>query len=74
MWRDRATGLEYRQTHGCPLLGVGTDSVRFVSAFFVLDDRLVFLERADIPEATFVHHGEVTARQLDVQLSPVRIH
>jgi len=72
-WRDRASGVEYRQAGGCPLLGVGTDSVRNISCFLVADDKLVFLARADIPEGTYVHHGEVTARQLDVQIAPVRI-
>lgn len=73
-WRDRGSGLEYRQVGGCPLMSVGTDAVRNVSAFFVHDGRLVFLARADIPEGTFIHHGEVIGRQVDVQLAPVRIH
>ena len=58
LWRDKATGIEYRQEHGAPLLAIGTDAVRFISAFFVLDGKLVFLARADVDAATFVHHGE----------------
>ena len=26
-WRDRASGIEYRQAHGAPLLSIGTDAV-----------------------------------------------
>ena len=29
-WRDKATGVVFRQASGCPLLAVGTDSVRDV--------------------------------------------
>ena len=63
-WRDRASGLEYRQADGCPLLAIGTDAVRFITSFFVLGGRLHFLERADIPEGTFVNHGAVVSREL----------
>ena len=73
-WRDRGSGLDYREAGGGPLLGIGTDSVRFISAFFVAEGKLVFLERADIPEGTFVHHGEVIGRQVPVQVAPVVIH
>jgi hypothetical protein len=59
VWRDRASGIQYRQASGAPLLDIGTDAVRFISVFFVLDGKLVFLERADIPTGTVVHHGPV---------------
>lgn len=74
LWRDKATGVEYREQHGAPLLGIGTEAVRFISVFFVLDGRLTFLARADIHQGTFVHHGQVTAQKLDVQIAPVVIH
>jgi hypothetical protein len=61
-WRDKASGLLYRQSDGAPLHSIGTDATRFISAFFVsLDGRIVFLERADIPEGTVVHHGRSTS-------------
>jgi hypothetical protein len=74
LWRDRATGIEYRQAHGAPLQAIGTDATRFVSCFLVLDGKLIFLRRNDVPEGTFVHHGEVVGRQLPVQVVPVVIH
>jgi len=73
-WRDRASGAVYRQADGCPLLSVGTDAVRDVTVFFVSDGKLVFLEPADRPPGTFVHHGEVIGREVPVQIAPVRIH
>ena len=73
LWRDKATGIEYREQHGAPLLSIGIDAVRFISVFFVLEGRLTFLARADVPEGVFVHHGSVTARQLDVQVAPTVI-
>ena len=70
LFRDRATGVECRQPAGCPLLAVGTEAVRDVVAFFVRDGKLVFLEPVDRPEGRFVYHGQVTSREVDVQLAP----
>jgi len=72
-WRDKATGIEYRQEDGCSLLAVGTDSTRGITCFLVEGGRLVFLRRVDVPEAFVVHHGEVVGRELHVQLAPVVI-
>ena len=58
LYRDKATGVEYRQAHGAPLVSIGTDSTRFISAFFIEGGRIIFLERNDVPQGTFVHHGE----------------
>ena len=69
-WRDRASGVLYRQASGCPLLAIGTDATRDVIAFFVTGGRLVFLEPADRPEGTCVVHGQVISRELDIQLRP----
>jgi hypothetical protein len=74
LWRDKATGVEYHQEPGAPLLGVGTDSVRFVSCFLVVGDKLVFLARADIDQGIYVHHGEVVARELPSQAAVAVIH
>jgi hypothetical protein len=73
-WRDRATGRLYRQADGCPLLAVGMPAVRDVVAFFIRDGKMVFLEPADRPEGTFVYHGPVVGRELDVQIAPRVIH
>jgi len=70
VWRDKATGIEYREEAGSPLLSIGTEAARFISAFFVLDGRLVFLARADVPQGTFIHHGEIIEREVQVQLAP----
>ena len=58
LWRDKATGIEFRQAHGAPLLSIGSDAVRNISAFFILDGRLIFLERADLQDGLFVHTGQ----------------
>jgi hypothetical protein len=71
-WRDRGSGVEYRQADGCPLLAVGTDAVRDVVAFLISGGKIVFLER-DVPEGLLVHHGPVVARELSVQVAPVMI-
>jgi hypothetical protein len=58
-WRDRATQIEYKEARGAPLLsGVGTDAVRNIVSFFVLDGHITFLERIDVPVGTVIHHGE----------------
>jgi hypothetical protein len=49
-WRDRASGAEYREESGAPLLSIGTDAVRDISLFFVAGGKLIFLARADVPE------------------------
>jgi hypothetical protein len=58
-WRDRGSGTVYHQVHGAPLLSVGTDATRNISLFLVVDGRLVFLERTDVPEAQVLWHGPV---------------
>jgi hypothetical protein len=57
-WRDRASGMEYREEPGAPLLSIGTDATRNISLFFICDGKLTFLSRADLPEGIVVHHGE----------------
>jgi hypothetical protein len=63
-WIDRATGIEYRQEPGAPLLTIGTDANRAISLFLVADGKLVFLSRADIPQGTYVRHGEFYGAQV----------
>lgn len=65
-YTDRATGVEYVQVSGAPVLGIGTEATRFISVFFVDETvgRLIFLKRADVEERMFVHHGAVTSRQV----------
>ncbi len=63
-WRDKASGVEYRQVHGAPLLSIGTDATRNISLFLVADGKLVFLARADAIEGTYVVHGEIYGAQI----------
>lgn len=63
-WRDKATGLEFRQASGAPLLTVGSDANRGITCFFVEGGKLIFLCRADVPEGRYVHHGEIYAAQV----------
>jgi hypothetical protein len=53
-WRDKASGVEYIQPGGAPLLSPGQESTRFISCFFVNSDGyLVFLQRADIEQTIY---------------------
>ena len=63
-WRDLASGLEFREAHGAPLLAIGQESTRGISAFFIRGGKLTFLERADLPEETTVRHGPVRGGQI----------
>jgi hypothetical protein len=61
---DRATGVEYAHVHGSPLLSLG-ETPNTVSVFFVDGGgKLVFLKRAEIPDASYVRHGEISAYKL----------
>jgi hypothetical protein len=63
-WRDKATGTEFRQASGAPLLSVGSDAVRDIVCFFVTEPgRLIFLERDIAPGLTVVH-GEFYAAEV----------
>jgi hypothetical protein len=64
LWRDRATGIEYREARGAPLLSIGTDANRLITTFFISQGRLVFMERTDVPAATVIHHGPVRGGQV----------
>ena len=64
LWRDKASGVEYRQAHGAPLLDIGTDATRFISCFIIVGGSLVFLERSDIPQGRVLHHGEFYGAQV----------
>lgn len=64
LYRDRATGIEYMAVLGAVLLGIGTETTRNISAFFVDDGRLTFLRRADIDPVLTVWHGPVEGRQI----------
>lgn len=55
-WRDLASGTEYVEPGGAPLLSA-PDAVRNVVGFFILDGRLHFLARTDVDLATTVVHG-----------------
>ena len=74
LWRDRASGVEYKEEGGAPMCAVGTDSTRFVSCFLVVGGRLIFLARSHVEQGTFVRHGEVVARELPVQAAARVIH
>jgi hypothetical protein len=63
LYRDRASGVEYRHVAGCPLLSIGAPASDGVSVFFVQGGKLVFLRRADLPTVTTVNHGPVIAMQ-----------
>jgi hypothetical protein len=55
-YRDRATGDDFIQVRGCPLLAIGLNE-NAVSVWFVVEGRFVFLRRADAETATSVRLG-----------------
>jgi hypothetical protein len=64
LYRDSASGIEYRHVRGSPLLTLGERGRGDVSLFFVRDGKLVFLARADLPEASVIYHGPIVAGQV----------
>jgi hypothetical protein len=62
---DKATGVEFKHEHGCPLLGVGGAAQEDIDCWFISGERLVFLRRADRPEArTVVVSGPMRAGEV----------
>ena len=59
MWRDRATGVEYRRVRGCPLARLGSPVGSPVAVFYFSDGRFYFLARADQPQGESRRLGEV---------------
>jgi hypothetical protein len=52
-WRDRGSGIEYRVFPGACLLSLGA-ATQGVIGFFQDGDRLIFLQRLDMPMAVSV--------------------
>ena len=64
LYRDKASGVEYRHVAGAATLTIGAPGSEGVSVFFVQGGKLVFLRRADLPIGTSVNHGPIIAMQL----------
>jgi hypothetical protein len=70
LYRDKASGIEYRHVSGSPLLTIGAPGSEGVSVFFVHGGKLVFLRWADLPIGTSVNHGPIIAMQLPTYAGP----
>ena len=62
-WRDRATGDEFRAIGGAPLLS-GPEACRGAQCFFVKDNRIVVLRKADFPVELHGPVGNIYSQQL----------
>ncbi|MGH3082794.1 MAG: hypothetical protein ACRDNP_01820 [Gaiellaceae bacterium] len=61
-WRELASGLEFRRSHGCPLLAVDSPVKPPIAKFFVLNARFYFLEPAE-ERAESRKLGTITSRR-----------